>query len=180
MELSKTQVVTGKCRFSFVNVFEPKAMKEGDEPKYSLTLIVPKSDTKTVEAIKAAIQAAAEAGAQKHFGGRVPTNVTNTFYDGDTATDDMGDLKNIKYPEYKGSYFIRVSTKRKPKVLDANRNEIIDPLDVYSGCYGRASLSFFAYSGDGRRGVSASLNNVQKLEDGDPLVNTLSGDEFGE
>lgn len=180
MELSNTQVVTGKCRFSFVNVFEPRAMREGDEPKYSLTLIIPKSDTKTVEAIKAAIQKAAEAGAQKHFGGRVPTNVTNTFYDGDTATDDMGDLKNIKYPEYKGSYFIRVSTKRQPKVLDANRNEILDPTEVYSGCYGRASMTFFAYSGDGRRGVSAVLNNVQKLEDGEPLVNTLSGDEFSE
>ena len=179
MELSKTQVVTGKCRFSFVNVFEPKAMREGDEPKYSLTLIVPKSDTRTVEAIKAAIRAAAEAGAQKHFGGRVPTEVSHTFKDGDTEKDDMGDLKKVKYPEYANSYFIRVSTKRKPKVLDVNRNEILDPTEVYSGCYGRASITFFAYSGE-KRGVSAALNNVQKLEDGTPLVNTLSGDEFGE
>ena len=179
MELSKTQVVTGKCRFSFVNVFEPKAMREGDEPKYSLTLIIPKSDTKTVEAIKAAIRAAAEAGAQKHFGGRVPTEVSHTFKDGDTEKDDMGDLKKVKYPEYADSYFIRVSTKRKPKVLDVNKNEILDPTEVYSGCYGRASITFFAYSGE-KRGVSAALNNVQKVEDGTPLVNTLSGDEFGE
>ena len=179
MELSKTQVVTGKCRFSFVNVFEPKAMREGDEPKYSLTLIIPKSDTKTVEAIKAAIRAAAEAGAQKHFGGRVPTEVSHTFKDGDTEKDDMGDLKKVKYPEYADSYFIRVSTKRKPKVLDVNKNEILDPTEVYSGCYGRASITFFAYSGE-KRGVRAALNNVQKVEDGTPLVNTLSGDEFGE
>lgn len=178
MALDKNQVVTGECRLSFVNVFEPKAMKEGDEPKYSITAIIPKSDTKTIQAIKAAIQAAAEKGAQKHFGGRVPTNVNSTFYDGDTAVDDMGDLKNIKYPEYKGNYFIRLSTKFRPKVLNADRQEIIDPTELYSGCYGRVSMTFFAYSGDGRRGVSASLNNVMKTRDGEPLTSMLSGDEF--
>jgi hypothetical protein len=178
--MTNTQVVTGKCRFSFVNIFEPRAMKDGDEPKYSLTVIIPKSDTKTVEAIKAAIQAAAENGAQRHFGGRVPTNVNHTFKDGDTETNDMGDLQKEKYPEYEGNYYIRLSTKFPPKVLDANRNEILDPTEVYSGCYGRVSMTFFAYSGDGKRGVSACLNNVQKLEDGDPLTNRLSGDEFGE
>ena len=103
MSLDKNQVVTGECRLSFVNLMEPKAFREGDEPKYSVTAIIPKTDTKTIAAIKAAIQAAAEKGAQKHFGGRVPTNVANTFKDGDTEVDDMGDLKNIKYPEYKNS-----------------------------------------------------------------------------
>lgn len=179
--LNKNQVVTGEARLSFVNLFEPKKIGENDkDAKYSCTVIIPKSDTRTIEAIKAAIQAAAEAGAQKHFGGRVPTNVNNTFYDGDTATDDMGELKNIKYPEYAGNYFIRVSTKFKPKVLDANRQEIIDPTEVYSGMYGRVSMTFFAYSGDGRRGVSAVLNNVMKTRDGEPLTSQLSGDEFGE
>lgn len=179
MALNKNQVVTGKVRLSFVNVFEPKAMKEGDIPKYSVTAIIPKTDTKTIGDIKNAIQAAAELGAQRHFGGRVPTNVNSTFYDGDTAVDDMGDLKNIKYPEYKGCYFIRLSSKIKPKVLNANLQEIIDPTEMYSGCYGRVSMTFFAYSGDGRRGVSASLNNVQKIDDGEPLTSQLSGDEFG-
>lgn len=178
--MTNTQVVTGKCRLSFVNLFEPKAMKEGDVPKYSVTAIIPKSDTKTIEAIKAAIQAAAEAGAQRHFGGRVPTNVNNTFKDGDTETDDLGELQKNKYPEYAGNYYIRLSTKFKPKVLDANRQEIIDPTEVYSGCYGRVSMTFFAYSGDGKRGVSASLNNVMKVEDGEPLTNMLKGDEFDE
>ena len=178
--MTNTQVVTGKCRLSFVNLFEPKAMKEGDTPKYSVTAIIPKSDTKTIEAIKAAIQAAAENGAQRHFGGRVPTNVNNTFKDGDTETDDLGELQKNKYPEYANSYYIRLSTKFKPKVLDANRQEIIDPTEIYSGCYGRVSMTFFAYSGDGKRGVSASLNNVMKLEDGEPLTNMLKGDEFDE
>ncbi len=178
--MNNNQVVTGECRLSFVNVFEPKAMKEGDTPKYSVTAIIPKTDTKTVNAIKAAIQAAAEAGAQKHFGGRVPTNVNHTFKDGDTAVDDLGELINNKYPEYKGNYYIRLSTKFKPKVLNADRQEIIDPTEVYSGMYGRVSMTFFAYSGDGRRGVSAVLNNVLKTRDGEPLTSHLSGDEFGE
>lgn len=181
MSLNKNQVVTGECRLSFVNLFEPKKMNDSDkDAKYSVTAIIPKDDTKTVNAIKTAIQVAAEAGAQKHFGGRVPTNVNNTFKDGDTEVDDLGELKNIKYPEYKGHYYIRLSTRFRPKVLDANRQEIIDPTEVYSGCYGRVSMTFFAYSGDGRRGVSAVLNNVMKTRDGEPLTSQLMGDEFEE
>ena len=178
--LNKNQVVTEESRLSFVNLFEAKAVKEGDTPKFSVTAIIPKTATKTIEAIKAAIQVAAEAGAQKHFGGRVPTNVNNTFKDGDTEVDDLGELKNIKYPEYKNSYYIRLSTKNRPKVLDANRQEILDPTQVYSGMYGKVSMTFFAYSGDGRRGVSAVLNNVLKTRDGEPLTSMLSGDEFEE
>lgn len=181
--LNKNQVVTGECRLSFVNLFEAKKFKETDkEAKYSVTAIIPKSDTKTVEAIRAAIQAAAEAGAQKHFGGRVPTNINTTFRDGDTDTDDLGELKNIKYPEYKNSYFIRLSTKFAPKVLNSDRQEIIDPEGpdaIYSGMYGKVSMTFYAYSGE-KRGISAVLNNVMKTRDGEPLTSQLSGNEFGE
>ena len=176
--LNKNQVVTGEVRLSFVNVFEPKAVNESETPKYSLTAIVPKSDTKTVEAIKAAIKAAIEGGAQKHFGGRIPQNVTTTFRDGDTETDDIGVLQKEKYPEYANSYYIRLSTKNKPKVLNADRQEIIDPAEIYSGCYGRVSMTFFAYSKEGKRGISASLNNVMKTRDGEPLTSALQGDEF--
>lgn len=180
-KLNDTQVVTGECRLSFCHLFEPYKVGENDEAKYSVTIILDKKkNAKDIEAIKAAIQKAAEKGAQKHFGGRVPTNVNNTLYDGDTATDDMGDLKNIKYPEYKGAYFMRLSTKYAPKVLGPDRQEIIDPTEVYSGMYGRVSLTAFAYSGDGRRGVSAVLNNVMKTNDGEPLTSQLTGKEFGE
>lgn len=178
--MNKNQVVTGECRLSFVHVFEPQAAKEGAIPKYSLTAIIPKSDTKTIEAIKTAIQAAAEAGAQKHFGGRVPTAVNSTFKDGDTETNDLGELQSDRYPEYKGNYYIRLSTKFRPKVLDENRNEILDPTKVYSGVYGRVSMTFFAYSTEGKRGVSACLNNVMITRDGDPLTSMLQGDEFDE
>ena len=174
--LGDTQVVTGEVRFSYVNLFEAKKFRDTDaEGKYSVTILVPKTDTRTVEAIKAAIQKAAEKGAQKHFGGRVPTNVANTFKDGDTDTDHgRTSAKN------KGHYYMRLATKFQPKVLDANRQEILNPLEVYSGCYGKVSLTCFAYSGEGKRGVSAVLNNVMKTRDGEPLVNRLTGDEFDE
>lgn len=180
--LSDTQVVTGEVRLSYVNVFEPRKIGENDkEAKYSLTILIPKNTPegqKTIANIKAAIQKAAEKGAQKHFGGRIPTNVSHTLKDGDTEVDDLGDLKNIKNPELVGNMYMRLSTKFPPKVLNAERQEIINPLEIYSGCYGRVSLTTFAYSGDGRRGVSAVLNNVMKTRDGEPLTSQLSGEEF--
>lgn len=179
--IGDTQVVTGEVRLSYVNLFEPKKFKESDaEGKYSVTILVPKTDTKTINNIKAAIQKAAEKGAQRHFGGRVPTNVANTFKDGDTEVDDLGELKCNSNPELKDHYYMRLATKIRPIVLDENRNEIINPLDIYSGCYGRVSLTCFAYSGDGKRGVSAVLNNVMKTRDGDPLTSRLTGDEFSD
>lgn len=180
--LSDTQVVTGEVRLSYVNVFEPRKIGENDkEAKYSLTILIPKNTPegqKTIANIKAAIQKAAEKGAQKHFGGRIPTNVSHTLKDGDIEVDDLGDLKNIKNPELAGHMYMRLSTKFPPKVLNAERQEIINPLEIYSGCYGRVSLTTFAYSGDGRRGVSAVLNNVMMTRDGEPLTSQLSGEEF--
>lgn len=182
--LNECQVVTGEVRLSYVNIFEAKKFKESDkDPKYSVTILVNKETVdgkKTISDIKNAIQKAAEKGAQKHFGGRVPTNVSNTLKDGDTEVDDLGELKCIRNPEYVGHMYMRLSTKFPPNVRNAQRQEIINPLEVYSGCYGRVSLTTFAYSGDGKRGVSAVLNNVLVLRDGDPLTSFLTGDEFGE
>lgn len=178
------QVVTGEVRLSYVNLFEAKKFRESDkDPKFSVTILIDKNTPdgqNTIKNIKTAIAKAAEKGAQKHFGGRVPTTVNNTLKDGDTEVDDLGELKCEKNPEYKGHMYMRLSTKFQPKVLNKERQEIINPLEVYSGCYGRVSLTTFAYSGDGKRGVSAVLNNVLVTRDGDPLVSMLTGDEFDE
>jgi len=181
--LNDNQVVTGEVRLSYVNVFEARKFKDTDkEAKYSLTILIPKNTPdgqKTIASIRQAIQKAAEKGAQKHFGGRIPQNVNHTLRDGDTETDDLGDLKNVKSPELAGHMYMRLSSKFAPKVLNAQRQEIINPLEIYSGCYGRVSLTCYAYSGDGKRGISAVLNNVMMTRDGDPLTSHLSGDEFG-
>jgi hypothetical protein len=182
--LNENQVVTGEVRLSYVNVFEPRKFKDTDtDAKYSLTILIPKGTPegqRTIAAIKAAIQEAAKKGAQKHFGGRVPASFNHTLKDGDIEVDDLGDLKCEKSPELKGNMYIRLSSKFPPKVLNAQRQEIINPLEIYSGAYGRVSLTCFAYSGEGKRGVSALLNNVMMTRDGEPLTSRLTGDEFGE
>lgn len=184
--LNDTQVVTGEVRLSYVTLFEPRKISEKDkDAKYSVTILIPKNTAegkKTIADIKLAIQKAAEKGASKHFNGRIPTNLDaiSTLRDGDTAVNDLGELKNIKNTELAGNMYMRLASKFAPKVLNAQRQEIVNPLEVYSGVWGRVSLTLYAYSGDGRRGISAVLNNVMITKDGEPLTSMLSGDEFGE
>ncbi len=182
-KLNDRQVVTGEVRLSYVNLFEARKISESDkDAKFSVTILIPKdtADGKaTIGRIKQAFENAAKHGA-KHFGGRVPTNLEPlwTLKDGDTALNDLGDLKKIDNPEYAGHMYLRLSTKYAPKVLGPDNQEIINPLEVYSGMYGKVSLTCFAYSGDGRRGLSAVLNNVKITRDGEALVTILSGGEF--
>ena len=155
--MSTTKVITSKVRFSYAHVFEPSAIEEGQEKKYSVSIIIPKSDTKLIEKIKAAINAALEEGKAK-FGGKIPANYKNPLRDGDV---DRPDDEN-----YANSYFINANSVRKPGIVDENLDPIIDKDDFYSGCYGRASVSFYAFNVSGNKGVAVGLNNLQKLEDG--------------
>lgn len=156
---SPTKVVTGKARLSYVNVFQPRASKPGQEPKYSVCVLIPKTDTVTINKVKAAVKAAAEAGVGV-LGGKIPAGLKNPLRDGDTERDT---------PEYKGHYFINANSKQKPGVVDASVQPILDAQEVYSGCYGRVSLNFYAYNQEGNKGIGAGLQNVQKLADGEPL-----------
>lgn len=166
-ELTNTKVITGpNTRFSYLNVFEPKAMADGATPKYSVSLIISKSDKKTVEAVRAAIKAAYEKDASKIKGSNgksmpVLSQIKTPLRDGDTERPDDD--------AYKGSYFINANSTMKPGVVDAACNDIIDRSEMYSGCYGRASITFFGYNVNGNRGIGANLNNLQKLKDGEPL-----------
>lgn len=168
-----TKVVTGKVRFSYCNVFEPKAMNEGDTPKYSVCILIPKSDTKTVEKIMKAIEAAKQAGkailADKN--GKIPSTIKNPLRDGD---DERGDD-----PAFEGMYFINANTQHKPSIVDKDLAPIMDRDEFYSGCYGRASLNFFAFNVQSK-GIAAGLNNLQKLADGEPLAGGSSAEaDFG-
>ena len=90
------------------------------------------------------------------------------IYDGDSVrpSDGMpfGD-------ECKGHYVLTASTKADypPEVVDQNLNPIINQSDVYSGIFARVSVSFFAYSYAGKKGIGCALNVVQKMADGEPL-----------
>ena len=166
-----TKVVTGKCRLSYVHVFEKFAVNEDDDPRYSVMLLVPKSDTKTVEALRAAEAEAKDQGKSSKWGGKIPANLKPSIIrDGDDYADE--------YPERAGHWFMTVSSQQKPGVVDADVQPILDSTEIYSGCYARASLNAFPYKGKSN-GVSFGLNHLQKIADGEPLGGrTRAEDDF--
>ena len=165
-----TKVITGKVRASFVHVFEPQSIN-GSEPKYSCSFIIPKSDTETVRAIQAAIEQAKQEGVAK-FGGKIPPNLKIPLRDGDIDRPDDA--------AYADSYFVNANSKEKPGVVDRRRLPVTDPLELYSGCYVRASINFYAFNTNGNRGIAAGLGNIQKWADGEPLNGRARAeDEFG-
>lgn len=165
-----TKVITGKARASFVHVFEPQSVN-GSEPKYSCSFIIPKSDTQTVRAIQVAIEQAKQEGVAK-FGGKIPPNLKLPLRDGDIDRPDD--------PAYADSYFVNANSKEKPGVVDRRRLPVTDPLELYSGCYVRASINFYAFNTNGNRGIAAGLGNIQKWADGEPLNGRARAeDEFG-
>jgi hypothetical protein len=162
--MENTFVVTGKARFSYVSIFQPRKSEDNADPRYELTLLIPKTDKKTYSAIMKAIDAAAAKGKSK-FGDKWPSKPKNTLKDGD-GYKESGDEYG---PECKGHWVLRVSSKTRPQVVDRDRNDIIDPTEVYSGCYGRASINFYPFVVPSNKGVTAGLQNVQKLADGEAL-----------
>lgn len=159
-QAQNTKVVTDKVRFSYANIWEPRAAEEGQEPKYSLCILIPKSDTTTLRKIKAAINAAKEAG-KNLWGGNVPSKLKLPLRDGDEDKPEQ--------EEYAGHYFLNANSKQKPGIVDKNVQPILDQSEVYSGCYGRVSINFFPFNQKGNKGVGAGLQNIQKLADGEPL-----------
>lgn len=163
--VNPTKVITGtKTRWSYANVWEAKSIN-GGKPKFSVSLIIPKSDTETVAKVKAAIEAAYHEGESKLKGnGRaVPalSAIKTPLRDGDT--ERPGD------DAYAGSYFINANSATAPGIVDADCQPIIERSEVYSGVYGRASINFYAFNSNGNKGIACGLNNLQKIADGEPL-----------
>ena len=169
-----TKVVTGKVRFSFCNIFEAKEPQGGGDPKYSVTLLIPKSDTVTLGKIKEAMAEARENFCARNGANALPVKPNHTLHDGDGMRDNGEPFG----PECKGCYTITVSSKQKPIVVDAFRNEITDPGEVYSGCYANVKIGLFAYSASGNKGIGAGLEVIQKVRDGERLSGGNSTDGF--
>lgn len=159
------KVITGPdTRWSYANVWEAKSIN-GGTPKFSVSLIIPKSDTKSIAKIKTAIEAAYREGEAKLKGNgkTVPplAALKTPLRDGDTERPDD--------PAYNNAYFINANSAIAPGVVDADRQEIINRSEVYSGVYGRASINFYAFNSNGNKGIACGLNNLQKIRDGEPL-----------
>ena len=170
---NSTKVVTGKVRFCYVNVFEPTALNEGDTPKYNICILIPKSDTRTLKAIETAIENAKVAGKAKiaDKNGRIPSTLKTPLRDGD---EERGDD-----PAFEGMMFVNANSTRKPSIVDKDLNPIMSQEEFYSGCYGRASINFYAFNVQSK-GIAAGLQNLQKLEDGEMLAGGSTAEEdFG-
>jgi hypothetical protein len=159
-----TKVVTGKCRASYANLNDPKSIN-GGTPKYSVSIIIPKSDTATLAKINAAIEAAYIEGESKlkGTGKTVPAlaSLKTPLRDGDAERPDD--------EAYAHSYFLNANSATAPGIVDRDRNPILERSEIYSGIYARFSVNFYAFNSNGNRGIACGLNNVQKLEDGEPL-----------
>ena len=168
---NKTKVITGiNTRLSYFHGWEPVSIN-GGEPKYSVSVLVPKTDKATVDAISRAVDAAIEDGVAK-FGGKKPNKAAlkMPLRDGDLERDDEA---------YKGHYFINANSKTAPQIVDKAVKPILDREEVYSGCYGRVSLNFYAFNSNGNKGVACGLGNIQKIKDGESLGNrTTAAEDF--
>ena len=167
----KTKVITGIVRLSYANVWEPKSVNGGKE-KYSVSIIIPKEDTKALDEIKKAIDAAIEEGKGK-FGGKIPNKASLKIPLRD------GDIDRPDDEAYKNSYFINANSITPPQVVVKNVKPILEHSEIYSGVYARVSINFYAFNSSGNKGIACGLGNIQKIRDGEPLGGrTNAEDEF--
>ena len=167
---NNTKVVTGLVRLSYEHVWDAVSVN-GGKPKYSVSLIIPKTDTKTINDIKTAIDNAIKDGAAK-FGGKVPPKgaLKLPLRDGDAERDDEA---------YRNAYFVNANSTTPPQIVDRAVQPILDRSEVYSGCYARVSLNFYCFNSNGNKGVACGLGNIQKVRDGEPLGGKSSAaDDF--
>ena len=155
------------CRISFAHIWEPKAIN-GSTPKFSVSCVIPKSDTETIEKIKAAIAEAKEEGKAK-WGGKIPPSVRAPFYDGDERRPDD--------PIYKDSMYVNANSKDAPQIVDSGKRILTDPLDCSSGDYCYVMVNFYPYNAQMNKGVAAGLGNIQKIKTGERLSGRTTADE---
>lgn len=170
------KVLTGEVRCSYVNVHTPRQINGQGKPKYTMTLLIPKTDTNTLSDINQAIQAAMSKGVAETWGGQKPAKIVTTLYDGDAVKPESGEPWGA---ECKGHYVLRASAdeNHRPQVVGIdNIKTELDPRDVYSGMYARVTVRFYPYRYAGKSGVGCGLGNVLKMRDGEPLAGGASAE----
>ena len=177
MALSNTQMTTGEVRLSYVHLDAPYANPNTNaEPKYQVTVLMPKSDVQAKARLDAAYQAAVQKGIPEKWNGTQPPVIACSIHDGDGARPN-GEAFG---PECAGHWVFTASSKNPVSMVDAGMNPIVQKGEIYSGCYARVCVSLFPYNTAGKRGIGIGLEAVQKLRDGDPLGSGVSvADAFG-
>ena len=175
MALSNTQMTTGEVRLSYAHLYDPYS-NNGGEPKYSVTVLMPKTDVQAKARLDAAVEAAKQKGIAEKWNGVLPPVVASAIHDGDGVRPNGEPFG----AECKGHWVFTASSKNPVSLVDASMNPIVQKGELYSGCYARVCVSVFAYNNAGKRGIGFGLEAVQKLRDGDPLGGGVSvADAFG-
>jgi hypothetical protein len=175
--MNANQMTTDKVRLSFVHLDKPHSSnQDGSNPKYSVTILLPKSDVATKARLDAAYQAAVTAGVASKWNGAKPPVIACPIYDGDGVRANGEPFG----AECKGHWVFTAGNRNQVPVIGLDMGPIINPSDIYSGMYARVCVSFYAYAQAGKRGIGCGLEAVQKVEDGEPLSGSVSvADAFG-
>lgn len=171
--VNETKVIFGPCRLSYTHVFE-KYVQDGEKPedaKFQTNVLIPKSEKKTIEAIKKAIEAAKKSAIVAKWGGKEPKKLENSpLRDGDDKDDEV----------YEDHYFINPKSKTRPGVVDKKCVPIVDEEEIYSGVWAIVSVTFYGYDAKGKKGITCGLNNIMKFKDDDHLGGRVSAEsDFG-
>lgn len=183
------KVKTGEVRFSFCHLFEPYAFQEAKEAKYSMAILIPKTDKKTIGAIKAAYEQAKQEGVEKYgkaFASKASPLIRPVGSNYGLLRDADQDEELSTDENYAGHYIMNLKSTKAPQVLAKETGKQLITKEsggediVYSGCYGKVSLSVYPYN-NVQTGISASLNNVLKTRDGERFSGwTSAADDFAE
>lgn len=174
MEKNPLKVVLGKHRLSYVHIKTPTSFEDGKDPKYDATFLIPK-DHPDVAKIEAAIKASYNANKESVFQGSPLTSpkMWNPLRDGDEYLEERPDAT-----EYAGMFYIKASSKSQPAVYDADKQELFDLDEVYSGCYARGVIVCYPFNNKSK-GHGFYLNSVMKMADGERLGgHTASVDDY--
>ena len=155
------------CRFAYLNCWRPVAQYNGN-PKYSVAAVINKDDRETIRKVEDAIEYVKSQSIQM-WGGRIPMNLRLPLHDGDEEKPDNA--------AFKGCYYINAKSKEAPQIVDNMVQPIIDQTEVYSGCYGRISITLYSYNLGGSKGIAAWLGNIQKLRDGEQFTARINARE---
>ena len=177
MALSNTQMTTGEVRLSYVHLDAPYANPNTNaDPKYQVTVLMPKSDVQAKARLDAAYQAAVQKGVAEKWNGTMPPIIACSIHDGDGVRPSTGEPFG---PECKGHWVFTASSKNPVSLVDAGMNPIVQKGELYSGCYAKCKISFYTYNQKGNKGIACSLHGVHKVMDGEPLGgNVTTADDF--
>lgn len=171
-QVKENKVIFGPCRLSYTHVFN-RYNPDGDQAdgKYMTSVLIPKDEKETIEAINKAIAEAKKQAIVSKWGGKEPKKLDMPLRDGDEKDDE----------NYEGHLFVNAKSNTRPGIVDRKKVPIVDEEEVYSGVWAIVSVTFFGYDKNGNKGVACGLNNIMKFKDDEHFGGRVSAEsDFGD